>query len=378
MNKDRLVEILRQLIEVDTTNPPGNEKGIVTYLRSLFQDTLMTELIHDEQRSSLIVEIGSSVKERPTMTFIGHMDTVPYSQENWRYPPLKATESAGRIYGRGSSDMKSGLACMIAVGELLKQEPQRLQVNLRLVFTADEEAGGMGMREIIRQELIGPDELLIVPEPTQLAAAFEEKGAYWLRVEALGRASHGSAPELGSNAIDAIFRFKRMLEEKILVQNTLVGKTTVSLNRIKGGKKVNVTADYATAEIDIRYPPELSAERLQNAVASCIAELAKHGIEIKTEVLNNRLALSNQKGRLREILRNAMKDLDLPYREIGVRYYTDLSSFANMPNEFVILGPGIPDQAHVEDEYLEAEDLVNAFKLYEHIVTKEHPSYGKG
>ncbi len=99
MNKDRLVEILRQLIEVDTTNPPGNEKGIVTYLRSLFQDTLMTELIHDEQRSSLIVEIGSSVKERPTMTFIGHMDTVPYSQENWRYPPLKATESAGRIYG---------------------------------------------------------------------------------------------------------------------------------------------------------------------------------------------------------------------------------------------------------------------------------------
>ncbi len=118
----------------------------------------------------------------------------------------------------------------------------------------------------------------------------------------------------------------RMLEEKILVQNTLVGKTTVSLNRIKGGKKVNVTADYATAEIDIRYPPELSAERLQNAVASCIAELAKHGIEIKTEVLNNRLALSNQKGRLREILRNAMKDLDLPYREIGVRYYTDLSS----------------------------------------------------
>ncbi len=49
-----------------------------------------------------------------------------------------------------------------------------------------------------------------------------------------------------------------------------------------------------------------------------------------------------------------------------------------MPNEFVILGPGIPDQAHVEDEYLEAEDLVNAFKLYEHIVTKEHPSYGKG
>ncbi len=374
MSLSRLTEILKLLIEVDTTNPPGNEKGIVVLLQSLLRGAELTEFKHDEKRSSLLAEIGPMRGDRPTLTFIGHMDTVPFSRENWSYHPLKATIEAGRMYGRGSSDMKSGLACMVHLGEAFLQNPELLKANLRLIFTADEEAGGIGMRVLIEENVVSRGELLIIPEPTQMAVAYEEKGAFWFELEAFGKASHGSAPELGCNAIDSIYLFKAALTRKISAENKLVGPTTLSLNRIRGGNKVNVVPDYAIAEFDLRYPPELSMEQLTKALEESAAETAVEGCETRFKILNHRPALANNQSRLKSRIQNAMADLGFEYKEIGVRYYTDLSSFESLGNEFAIIGPGISDQAHVEDEYLEIRSLKDTYELYVNLLTKEWPN----
>ena len=334
MITQRLIDILTQLIEIDTTNPPGNEAGMVRHLQILLEGSEMRVVEHGHGRSSLVALVGPIKKERPTLTFIGHMDTVPYTEENWDYPPLKATVHLDRLYGRGASDMKSGLACMILLAEWCLKNQDKMTANLKLVFTADEEADGIGMQDIIKQGLVASDEFLIVPEPTDLRVAYEEKGALWLRLKSFGKASHGSLPEEGSNAIDAVFHFKQRLFELIACDHRLLGSTTASLNLLQGGSKVNVVADYATAEIDVRYPPDVSDERLREAVSQSIEYVAQSGVKMEYEVLNFRPALCSPKKRLAGAIKEAYEHLQLSYEEFGVRYYTDLSSFASLENEY--------------------------------------------
>lgn len=373
MPSERLIGYLQELIAIDTTNPPGNEAAIVAYLKKLFPDCESRIIYHSENRSSLIVNLTNEIASRPSITFIGHMDTVPFTSDNWSYPPLEATIVNDRLYGRGSSDMKSGLACMIELGHFIRQHPQKVTSNVRLVFTADEESGGLGMKDIIDQGLIEDHEILIVPEPTDLCVAYQEKGALWLQLEIVGKASHGSMPQAGRNAIQAVFDFQQALLARITAENDMVGPTTVSLNKISGGNKVNVVADYAVCELDIRYPPEIDGAHLNQAIRDCQTEIAVDGIDITYQVLNHRPALINQKPGLHQVVRQIFADLKLDYREVGVKYYTDLSSFKNLTNEFVIFGPGISQQAHVEDEYVEIPSLHQAYRFYQSLVTKEWP-----
>lgn len=371
MLEKRLVEILKLLIEKDTTNPPGNEAGLVAIIQTLLPGASFQIIEHSENRSSLVVNIGKVDSNRSTFSFIGHMDTVPFTQSNWTYPAIKATVLDGKVFGRGSSDMKGGLAVMVKLGQTLLEEPKLASANLRLIFTADEEAGGLGIKELLAQGLVSESEYLIVPEPTSLQVALEQKGAYWVKLEIFGRASHGSMPEIGSNSIDTLFKFKEQLANLITVDNALVGPTTVSLNKISGGNKTNVVADYAVGEIDIRYPKEVTLEVINAALETCSELVRQQGDEVKFEVMNYRPAIANSGGRLVGIIKDAYQKLNYRYNEIGVRYYTDLSSFSSLKNEFVIVGPGIADKAHVEDEYVEINSLVNTYKLYELLLTRE-------
>ena len=372
-SSERLIGYLTELIAFDTTNPPGNEAAVVAYLKQLFPECQNQVISHGENRSSLIIHLTEEVADRPSISFIGHIDTVPFTSENWSYPPLAATIESDRLYGRGASDMKSGLACMIELGQFIRQHPQQVTSNVRLVFTADEESGGLGMKDILEQNLIKDHELLVVPEPTDLSVAYQEKGALWLKLEIVGKASHGSMPQAGRNAIQAVFDFQQALLKRIAAGNDMVGPTTVSLNKISGGNKVNVVADYAVAELDIRYPPEIDWAHLEQAIRDCQSELSGDGIDITYQVLNHRPALINQQPGLRGVVRQILADLKLDYREIGVKYYTDLSSFKQLSNEFVIFGPGISQQAHVEDEYVEIPSLHQAYRFYQSLVTKEWP-----
>ncbi len=255
----RVIEILSDLVKIDTMNPSGNEKRITEYIKEKFLGyENMVSINNGENRESLVIDIKGSSDQ--TVGFVGHIDTVPVTNpEEWLYPPLSATVVDDFMYGRGTSDIKSGAACMINLGLHYIENNIKPSKNIRLIFTADEESSGLGISSVLDKGLIEDLDFIIVPENTSSKVVIKENGALWIEMEVFGKSAHGARPDLGINSIEIVYSIYEDLKEfvKISKKDEFLDYTTVSLNRISGGEKVNIIADYCKGEFDIRANPDL-------------------------------------------------------------------------------------------------------------------------
>lgn len=365
-----VIKTLSELIKINTTNPPGNEKDITQYIIDKYEgyeDIL--EIDNGENRASLVVNIPGASNE--TVAFIGHIDTVPVSDPSvWTYPPFDAHVEGDLMYGRGTSDMKSGAACMITLGEYFIKNNIKPNKNIKLVFTADEEANGKGVTSVFEKGYLDDVDFIIVPENTSSDVVLKEKGALWLSLELFGKSAHGARPDLGINAIEIVYEMVNEL--KSYVQNScnddLLGDTTASLNSISGGEKVNIIADYCKAEIDIRANPDLDNDEIIKYLEKLIYKYEHRydGLKIKYEVLTNRPSLEMMKDNkyVKEFV-NTLDKMQMPYQYAGVTYFTDLSlTIPKTKTPFVIFGPGFIDKGHQVDECTSIEAVKKVNEMY--------------
>ena len=197
--------ILRDLIRIDTTNPPGNETRAAEFIQKLLQqEGIPSEIIESaEGRGNLIARLkGTGTK--PAMILLGHLDVVPVDQKEWSTPPFAAEVVDGKIWGRGSLDMKGLVAMEIVTLLRLKREKVPLAGDVILVLCADEEAGGkIGAEFLVKNHwekiqaryLFNEGSVGVLQEglhlyPIQVA----EKGVAWMELKARGRSGHGSMP----------------------------------------------------------------------------------------------------------------------------------------------------------------------------------------
>ncbi len=363
-----ILEILNELIAIDTTNPPGNEKYIVEYIKNFFKDKAkLIEIEHGNNRSSLIVRFEG--KQKKTLSIVGHIDTVPIGNaSDWKYHPFEAKVENDYIYGRGTSDMKSGVSCMISIGDHLINHYDSLPINIDLVFTADEETGGMGVKEINKQGYFNNTEFIMVPEPTSLKLGTKEKGTLWLEISVKGRSAHGAYPEKGLNAIDTVFAIKDEL--KLYLEKSpkddLLNKSTISLNKIEGGNKINIIADNCDASMDIRYTPSLKSEDIKDQFNRIINKYIELGYLIEYEIINDRASLATDPNSIYiSSLREVLKEFKIAGEEVGIYYYTDASDivpYTDIP--FLLFGPGLEEECHKADEKAPIKNIILAEKIY--------------
>jgi succinyl-diaminopimelate desuccinylase len=379
----RAIELTRMLVRHNSTNPPGNEAPIIREVDALLRRAgLETEVVPyrttepnepEGSRAQLVARLRGN-GTRPGLLFSGHVDVVPPGGIPWSLPPFGAEVRDGRLYGRGSCDMKGGVAALLAAAERLAASGTPLQGDLVVAITADEERNCLGAEELARpalRSLLEGVGAALVAEPTSLNLFVAEKGAMWVRVTMLGRTAHASMPEAGANAIAALAEFLTRWEREFPrdVEHPLLGRATLSVGRVEGGVKVNVVPDRAVAELDMRTVPGVEHGDLVRRAEGLAARVAQErpGIRGEVEVVADRASVSSPPDSpLALALVDAARNVRGTAPSIGgVPYCTEACIWVpELGIPAVICGPGSPSMAHQPDEYVELTELEAAEEIF--------------
>ena len=366
-----IVKLTQKLITFNTINPPGNESDIALFVGKLLSGSGFSVKypVFAEKRLHLIAEKGLS-KLAPPVVLSGHFDTVPLGAKKWDLDPLSGEISGDKIFGRGSSDMKSGLAAMIyaAISSFENTPPLG---GIRLIFTAGEELGCQGAVQLAETySNFGEASVIIIGEPTSNIPAIGHKGALYLNAFATGITAHSSMPELGENAIYKAARAIRIIEKFSfgVEKDSLLGFPTVNVGKMNGGMNINSVPDHAEFTIDIRSTGKVAHKKV-------IEKLNKDfGDDIKLEILVD----------LKPVRTNEadpiVQKVYAICKEEGVKgvspkalpYMTDGSVLQSLYNgaPTIILGPGQPEMAHQTDEFCYIQNINQVVNIYKKIILK--------
>jgi succinyl-diaminopimelate desuccinylase len=366
-----VISLTRELISHDTINPPGNEAVLADKLGKLLKDHGFTVTLsgYGSNRLHLVAEKGLSGSV-PPLVLSGHLDTVPLGAKTWKRDPFSGITEGDKIFGRGSSDMKSGVAAMTAAA-IEATSTSAPEGGVRLIFTAGEELGCQGVRQLTgTYKELGNASAIIVGEPTANIPAIGTKGALYLNAVAKGKTAHSSMPELGVNAIYKAARSVSRIEAFRFNAETdpLLGLPTINVGKIQGGLNLNSVPDHAEFTIDIRSTTMISHLSILQRL---IHEL---GDDIALETLVDLNPVST---------RESDPFVQLVYDVCGVDrqdqswprslpYVTDGSVlqpfYGSVPT--IILGPGEPGMAHQTDEYCFIGNIIQSVSIYKNIILK--------
>jgi len=372
--RDELVRLTRDLVSIRSVNPPGSEAEIAGYVENYLEDlglaTTSVDLNGDPDRRSVVGRIPG--KGSGSIVLCGHLDTVDVTEEHWTVPAFDGLVKDDRIYGRGSADMKGGLAVMMVLARLIVESGMTPDRDVVLAFTADEEKGYGGAYNLGSGDLLDDSEFLIITEPTNGDVYAGEKGELWAEVTFHGKAAHGSTPENGVNAVMIAAEFALNLASRVdkFPRDDSIGRTTLNVGQLDGGWQVNIVPDKATVKLDFRVITDDHRELALEAVNELAEKLAgEAGGEYEAEVM------SYQKPVVSDVEDHFVSGF---YRAAGskpggddgtspiiVPYCTDASALVpQLEVPLVLYGPGAIEMAHQPDEYVEIDSLIESLETF--------------
>lgn len=366
MEKDA-IRFLKELLEIPSVNSRDREQAVAEYLAAYFKDHGVEARVQeiDEHHGNVTAFVPGKNMEK-TVLWNGHLDTVPYgSLEEWNTDPAKAVEAGGRIYGRGSSDMKSGLAAMAYALCHLEEEPA---CNIRFVGSCDEEKGGLGAEEALKAGVTDGVQCILVGEPTGMKLGIAQKGCLWLELQVKGKTSHGAYPREGANAVSCAVRLADRVKQYVeTFSHGLLGSSTGQITMIQGGVANNMTPDYCRSVMDIRMVPGLTASMVIEYAEALMAEEAGKDPRLSGifTALNDRRAIEIDGSHpMTAGLRGLIKDCGYDGGDLGINFFTDASVLDRAGEKDILLfGPGDPAMAHQPNEFVEIGKYLDAIKI---------------
>ncbi len=365
------LDLLARLIAIDTCDPPGGEMEIAGVVHGYLREHgLASELdVFLPGRANVVSRLKGD-GSRPGLIFSAHFDTVPPGAQPWQHGPFSAQIEGGRLYGRGASDMKSGMAAMISAAVNLTQQDVTLGGDLILAFSAGESSNCLGAKRMVENgDLAGAGHFL-VSEPTSLGILIAEKGALWLRLITHGKGGHASADEGASTmSHSAITRMTQALSalEQFgfgVADHALLGSPSVAVGTIHGGTVVNLTPDRCEAEIDLRLLPGQEPP----AVVAALSAYLGDDIEIEEIDFKPPVETAADHPFVTACIDACERMSGQPPVPGGVSYYSDATVICpalDLP--MVILGPGELGMSGQTDEYVEIEKLEQAVPVFEQV-----------
>lgn len=367
------IKFLQDLLQIDSVNPPGNESRVSKYLAKRCQNIGLPFEIQglDEKRSNFIIELeGKSDKK---LFFCGHMDTVSPGKIKWDYSPFSGEIIGNKIFGRGSSDMKSGLAAMYLALEGIFLEGITPEYNLVLLATAGEEVDSCGARNYLENHDLFDVEAIIIGEPTNGKVAIGHKGALWLEITTYGKTAHGSMPEKGINAIDKMAKVIQMIEQlklKWAYMDPILGKSSLAVTTIHAGIQTNVIPDSCTITVDIRSVPPLSHHEVYHEIQNRLNQLQQQDTSFSYHIqtkLDRASILTEKKS---QIIQKALQLKGQTEQDcFGVPFYTDaavLNPNSSIPT--LIYGPGDEGLAHQPNEWVDIDAYLQSIQFYRNLM----------
>jgi len=366
VEKKELNELLQELIQIKSINPPGNENQIANFIKKfLLKNNIHSQLVPlEEGRSSVIAKIKG--EEERNITLCGHIDTVRVKEEDWIKPAFQGLIENGKMYGSGASDMKGGVAAILYTAVLLKRRGITPKKTVQLALTADEELGYRGAKSLVDEGYFDRTDFLIITEPSNLQVSTGEKGELWIKAKFYGKSAHGSTPEVGVNTIIPGSEFVVNVTERYekgFETDPFWGKTSMNVGQFHGGVQVNIVPNYSEIKLDFRVISEEDKEKAVELVRKTGEEIAKrHKVRFAEEIFNyhSPIFTSPDNPYVEKFLQAA------GIKEVMItKYCTDgatIIPIKRMP--FIIFGPGDIAQAHQNDEYIELESLYQAVDTF--------------
>jgi succinyl-diaminopimelate desuccinylase len=359
-----VLALTRDLLRFNTINPPGDEAACAQFLGKLLSDAGYRVSYHDflPNRTTVIAEIGGQ-QDKPPICFTGHIDVVPLGAKPWQYDPFAGELDGDRIYGRGSTDMKGGVAAFIDAAIKLAPHLQR-SPGLKLVLTAGEEINCEGARYVSQHQLLGRAGAVVIAEPTANRPLVGHKGVCWVEVEALGKTAHGSMPEQGDNAIvklaPVIDKLARFDFQAVCgcAFHPILGKPTLNIGTVSGGLNTNSVPDSARLSLDIRTIPGIEHERMVAAIQQLVDPAQK---DVKVRRLFDAPSMYTDPSDewvqsvfdvTSEYLGVRPEPATITFSTDGPHLKSGFEQAMGKPVPTLVLGPGEPEMAHQTDEYL--------------------------
>ena len=360
------IEILDKLIAFDTVSRTPN-RGLIDYIRTLLDEAGIDSMLvedPDGHCANLYATVGPDDKGGVMLS--GHTDVVPVAGQAWTVDPFTMTERGGRLYGRGTTDMKGFVACAIHAAIAAAKRP--LSTPLHLAFSYDEEIGCVGVRrllDILETAPVKPA-MCIVGEPTELVVANGHKGKTAARAVCTGKSVHSALAPTGVNAIQVAAAFVAMLQEmqaEIATSATRddvydIPYTTIHPGIIAGGTALNIVANECLVDFEVRNiqsdDPDTIFRQIKDAadkIAVSFGEDAGIGIEIVNSYPGLDTPLDADVVRFVQSLTGANSTTKLAFGTEGGLFSTQVG----IPT--VVCGPGSMAQGHKPDEFITVDQM---------------------
>lgn len=359
------LELTRNLVRIDTRNPPGDESECANYLAELLQAAGIEVDSYEfaAGRTSLVARLKGRGDKKP-LCFGGHIDVVPLGSKPWTVDPFAADIVDGKLYGRGTTDMKGGISAFVYTALTLADEGREGAADIEMAICAGEETGCEGSFHLAEVGALSEAGAIVIAEPTSNYPILGHKGALWLRVETKGITAHGSMPELGDNAVYKAARAVTRLEEYRfdVKPHGLLGKSSLNVGTFAGGLNVNSVPDSASFTVDIRTIPEHDHGAIIEDIKQRLGDEA--AIESIVDVEGVHTPHTNEW--MQEVYAIMEPILRERIEPRGAPYFTDASALTPAYGQppTVILGPGEMQMAHQTDEYCPVKHIEQAAEAY--------------
>lgn len=366
MDESRVVNLLKDLISANSENPPGHEAEVAKVLQDHMEaHGISCVSVGPKKRPNLI--FSSHDGEKGDLVIHGHMDTVPIGDsDSWSYDPFASEVVDGRLYGRGSCDMKGPVAALAET--LILYTEAGHNIPLVMLATSDEESGCSGAEAVAASGQLEGVKYGVCAEPTSLGILVGEKGMFWSRIVAKGKSAHGSRPEEGVNAITVCMDAIKILKDEPYpyTEDNLLGTPTMNIGVIKGGIKINVVPASCEARLDMRIVKDQDPDTLLKTMNSRL-ESAGLSDRVHVEFIHGKPSvLTPLDAKIVGVAQSVVEKITGTTSPLATATYgTDCSVLQpKVGIQHVICGPGSIEQAHQPDEFILLEELYQSVDVY--------------
>lgn len=303
--KEEMIQLCAELVRIPSETPPSDTGKMADYISEYIKEKVEGAWVYFYEKEApvknLVVKIDSG-KPGKRLIFNGHLDTYPVgNQELWSESPWSGSVKDGYVWGRGSSDMKGGIACFVTAARILAEHKNLWKGEVVLTLAGDEEAmGDRGTQYLLDTvEEASGDAMICADVGAPDSLRFGQKGLLWIRLDAAGRSAHGAHLHKGVSAIDRLIEVIRRVNREVsdlevnmpedvkraILDGAVVSergagpgetqilqKVTVNFGTIKGGTSPNLVPDHAGAEADIRIPAGVTVSDITKKIEEILAE----------------------------------------------------------------------------------------------------------
>ncbi|KAF0674562.1 acetylornithine deacetylase [Profundibacterium mesophilum] len=372
---DRARDILGTLFAFPTVSHDSNLDLIAHLAERLGEAGARIEIQADESggKANLFATIGEG--DTGGLVLSGHTDVVPVAEQSWSSDPFVMQERDGRLFGRGSCDMKGFIAACVAMAPLLAS--RRLRKPVHFAFTHDEEVGCLGAQRLVgllERKGLRPD-LVVIGEPTQMKVIEGHKGCCEYSAHFTGLEGHGSAPDRGVNAVEAAVSYvHRLMElkEALKARAPAGGRfdppwTTINTGALSGGTAHNVIPGRARVDWEMRPVSQADADWVRAQITDHVEARLLPAMRAVHPEATIRTEIIGEVAGLEPMEENAARELMLGLTGQNgaelVAFGTEAGLFQSLGADVVVCGPGAIAQAHRPDEYLETAQLAACLEM---------------